>query len=106
MLSDATANGIIFGTLGFFFLLTIVFMGYNRMKGKSALDKDSYIAARNSQGTLSLSLSYFVSGMGAWVIFAVPQAAVIGGSIALVGYALGTVAPLLLFGELTTLLHC
>merc|ERR1719424_1094546 len=61
-------------------------------------NKDSYMAARNSQGVVSLSLSYFVSGVGAWVIFAVPQAACIGGWGALAGYALSTVFPLLLFG--------
>ncbi len=62
------------------------------------MSQDSYMAARNSQGLLSLTLSYFVSGCGAWVIFAVPQAAVIGGWPALVGYAISTALPLLLFG--------
>ena len=56
------------------------------------------MAARNSQGLVSMTLSYFVSGIGAWVIFAAPQAAVIGGWPALVGYAISTVVPLLLFG--------
>jgi solute:Na+ symporter, SSS family len=56
------------------------------------------MAARNSQGLVSMTLSYFVSGIGAWVIFAAPQAAVIGGWPALVGYAVSTVVPLLLFG--------
>jgi len=102
-LSNEDANWIINATLLSVLLLVVVFMGVSRMRAGRlnttvAYNKDDFIAARNSQGVVSLSLSYFVSGVGAWVIFAVPQAAVIGGWIALAGYALSTMFPLLLFG--------
>ena len=42
------------------------------------------------RGVFSLTLSYFVSGMGGWVLFAVPQAAVIGGWVAVMFYASST----------------
>jgi Na+/proline symporter len=99
-LSDGDCNIIIYVTLGAVLCLTVGFAMFTRndLAAATAYSKDAYIAARNSQGALSLTLSYFVSGCGAWVIFAVPQAAVAGGWMAVIGYAFGTVAPLLLFG--------
>lgn len=96
-LSSAAGNAAIFTTLVVVLILTVCF-AFLKEKTTLAYDKNSYLAARDSQGLVSMTLSYFVSGMGAWVIFAAPQAAVIGGSIALVGYALSTAFPLLLFG--------
>lgn len=52
-----------------------------------------------------MTLSYFVSGIGAWVIFAAPQAAVLGGWVALAGYALSTAFPLLLFGLIAPMMR-
>jgi Na+/proline symporter len=101
-LSNGDCNIIIYLTLLVVLVLTVAFALYNRkaegLSAANAFSKDSYIAARNSQGKISLTLSYFVSGCGAWVIFAVPQAAVAGGWMAVIGYCLGTVAPLLIFG--------
>jgi Na+/proline symporter len=99
-ISDRDANIIIYMTLGFVLLLTLGFALFKRsdLEAMTKYDKDAYIAARGTQGTISLTLSYFVSGCGAWVIFAVPQAAVVGGWFALTSYALSAVFPLLLFG--------
>lgn len=96
-LSSEAANAAIFGTLGAVLILTVGF-AIVRDKTKVAFDKHAYLAARDSQGIVSMSLSYFVSGIGAWVIFAAPQAAVIGGWICLAAYALSTAFPLILFG--------
>jgi solute:Na+ symporter, SSS family len=104
-LSSEAGYGAVFGTLGVVTLLTLGFFALQSSKklveiaGKSVeAAKETYLSARNSQGAVSLTLSYFVSGLGAWVIFAAPEAAVIGGSFALAGYALSTAFPLLLFG--------
>jgi len=103
-LTSEAGNGAIFGTLCAVLLMTIGF-SFVKEKAKVTYDKNSYLAARDSQGLISMTLSYFVSGMGAWVIFAAPQAAVIGGSVALVGYALSTAFPLLLFGLMAPLMR-
>jgi len=103
-LSEAAGNGCIFGTLGVVLLLTVGF-AFVKDKTKVKFDKDNYLAARNTQGLLSMTLSYFVSGMGAWVIFAAPQAAVIGGWIALAGYALSTTFPLILFSVVAPMMR-
>ena len=97
-ISDGAANAIIFGTLAAVLVLTAGFALAPQLGTKVAYDRDSYMAARNSQGVVSLTLSYFVSGVGAWVIFATPQAAIIGGWLALAGYTLSTAIPLFLFG--------
>jgi len=99
-IEDGEANGIIYGTLGVVLVLTLLFAFSSKQRQMltNMASSDVYMAARNSQGTISLTLSYFVSGVGAWVIFATPQAAVVGGSVALAGYTLSTVFPLLLFG--------
>ena len=100
-LSEGAGYGAVFGTLGAVLLLTVGFAFTKEKSGdktKVTFDANDYLAARNSQGVVSMTLSYFVSGMGLWVIFAAPEAAVVGGSIALAGYALSTMFPLLLFG--------
>jgi Na+/proline symporter len=109
-LSDADANWCIYLTLGLILVTTVgtyIAGKASGMDGKTTLSiqKDAYLAARGTQGVASLTLSYFVSGIGAWVIFAVPQAAVIGGWVALAGYALSTVFPLLLFGKIAPYLR-
>lgn len=55
------------------------------------------MSARNSQGSLSLVCSFFASGAGAWVLFTVPEAAILGGPIAVLGYAVSCIMPLLIF---------
>jgi len=85
--------GATFGTLAFFLVATITFgIVYGRK-----MDVGKYLSARNSQGAMSLTLSFFASGAGAWVLFTVPEAAVLGGPIAVVGYAIATIVPLLIF---------
>lgn len=101
-LTDQDANVILYLTLGLVLAITLGYAATQRKEVQmmQAYSKDDYVAARNSQGPISLTLSYFVSGAGAWVIFAVPQAAVAGGWIALFGYSLGAIFPLLLMGWL------
>eukprot|EP00966_Prymnesium_polylepis_P178895 4142162-Prymnesium_polylepis.1 len=72
-------------------------MGRNRGKANS-YDMDTHRAARNSQGVVALTLSYFVSGAGGLVVFTAPATAVVGGWVALLGYALSLTIPLWVIG--------
>jgi len=102
LLSESEGLGAAFGTLACFFIATIAF-AYN--KRATSYDSDTYMSARNSQGAISLTLSYFASGAGAWIIFAVPEAAILGGPIALMGYCIACIVPLGLIGWIAPILR-
>ena len=91
--SAGAAAGATFGTLAFFLIFTLV----AGRKGLLKFDPDEYMSARNSQGTFALTMSFFASGAGAWVLFTVPEAAILGGPIAVLGYALSCILPLLIY---------
>jgi SSS family solute:Na+ symporter len=61
-------------------------------------DADYFLAARNSAGTWTIALSFFASGMGAWVLYgttemgATPQLSWLG----VIGYSAGSACPALL----------
>ena len=101
--STAAAIGATYGALAFFLALTLT-QSYKHI-AKGHYDADKYHSARNSQGPLALALSFFASGAGAWILFAVPEAAILGGPIALVGYALSTIVPLLIFSAISPTLR-
>lgn len=100
-LTSGGAIGATLGTLGFFLLSTLVFGFLDRRHLPGGLfkkyDNDLYLAARNTQGSVSLMFSFFASGAGAWIMFAVPEAAILGGPIALIGYTLSAIVPLFIF---------
>ncbi|MDZ7839552.1 MAG: sodium:solute symporter [Gammaproteobacteria bacterium] len=58
---------------------------------------DDYLTARDSQGAVTLGLSFLASGMGAWILFAPPEVGAFVGPVALAGYAVGAAAPFLVF---------
>jgi Na+/proline symporter len=94
--SEGAAMGATFGTLVFFLIATIGYVLLERKK-MVKFDTDVYMSARNSQGAFSLTMSFFASGAGAWVLFTLPEAAILGGPIAVLGYAISCVLPLLIF---------
>ena len=102
LLSESEGLGAAFATLVCFLLATIAF-AYS--KRSEAYDSDTYMVARNTQGMLSLTLSFFASGAGAWIIFAVPEAAILGGPIALFGYVIACIVPLVLIGWIAPILR-
>ena len=57
-------------------------------------DLEEFSVARNTQGATSLGLSFFASGVGAWVLFAPPEVGSSIGIAGVVGYALAATAPL------------
>jgi len=54
---------------------------------------EDYIVARNTQGSIATLLTLLASSLGAWILFSPPQAATWGGLAAVIGYALGAMAP-------------
>lgn len=56
-------------------------------------DLDDFTTARNSQGALTLGISFLASGMGAWILFAPPQIGAFVGVDGVWGYALAAGAP-------------
>jgi solute:Na+ symporter, SSS family len=57
------------------------------------LSLDEFVTARNSQGAMSLGLSFLASGLGAWILFAPPEVGAFVGPVAVAGYALGAALP-------------
>lgn len=94
--SSSAAYAVVYGTL-VFFLGAALLIGFKFVNG-AIKDTDQYLAARDSQGIAALSLSFFASGAGAWVLFTVPEASIIGGPIALAGYTISCLVPIAIFG--------
>ena len=94
--SQGGAYGAVYGTLAVFLCISLA-IGYRFLRSATQ-DADQYLTARNSQGIVSLSLSFFASGAGAWVLFTVPEASIIGGPIALAGYTISCLVPIAIFG--------
>ena len=96
--SEAGSYVTVYLTLALFLVVSLL-IGF-KFVTSATKDNDQYLAARDSQGIASLSLSFFASGAGAWVLFTVPEASIVGGPIALAGYTLSTLVPLALFGKI------
>ncbi len=59
--------------------------------------RDQYLTARGSQAAVPLGLSFFASGMGAWILFAPPEVGTFGGFLGIFGYGLAAAGPFILF---------
>ncbi|CAN5574447.1 hypothetical protein BH24ACT14_BH24ACT14_02230 [soil metagenome] len=78
----------------------VVFVVVGVRAHRHGADVEDYIVARNSQSALTLGLSFLAAGMGAWVLFAPPEVGATVGAVAVGGYAVGSAAPLAMFGLL------
>ncbi|MFL4474859.1 hypothetical protein ACIPVK_12755 [Paeniglutamicibacter sp. MACA_103] len=56
---------------------------------------EEFAVARNSQNGLGLGLSFFASGVGAWILFAAPEVGATTGIAGVVGYAVAVTVPLI-----------
>ena len=67
MLTSGAAVGAYLGTLGFFLVVTLVsfYLSKSLYTGDAEKRGDTYLTARNSQGSVSIALSFFASGAGA-----------------------------------------
>lgn len=80
----------IFWLIAFSLVFALAGVLYARQSRDSLED---YIVARNSQSATATVLTLMASSLGAWILFAPPQAATWGGLAAVTGYALGAMSP-------------
>ena len=75
--------------VGLFFIT----LGY--LNSKKTSNNKNYIVGDRDENTFSLTASLTASALGAWILFGPASAATWGGIGAVIGYALGTAAPML-----------
>lgn len=110
--AKGAANAVLYSVLIFFTILAIGTAGYLKcLPGRvtsfctlvpkdGASGADYFLAARNSAGVWSIALSFFASGMGAWVLYgttemgATPQLSWLG----VIGYSSASAFPAILIG--------
>lgn len=76
-------------------LAAFAWVGFRVREDRS--DLDDYVTARSSQRPFVLGLSFFASGMGAWILFAPPEVGAFVGVVAVLGYALAAAGPFVAF---------
>ena len=76
-------------------IVGLFFIGLGYLNSKKIIDNKSYIVGDRSEKTFSLTASLTASALGAWILFGPASAATWGGIGAVIGYALGTAAPML-----------
>ncbi|MGJ9403501.1 sodium:solute symporter family transporter [Arthrobacter sp. KK5.5] len=86
MLGVSTTIAILAGVLGVFAWVGLA-VGRDR-------DLEQFTVARGSQGGLGLGLSFFASGVGAWILFAAPEVGASVGLAGVLGYAVAITVPL------------
>lgn len=88
--------------------VVLAFFAWIGMRVGRDRDLEEFSVARGTQGGTALGLSFFASGVGAWVLFAPPEVGASIGVAGVVGYAVAATAPLvglvLVGGRLRTLM--
>ncbi len=72
-----------------------IFIGLGYVNFKKITDNKSHIIGDRNESIFSLTTSLSASALGAWILFGPASAATWGGIGAVIGYALGTAAPML-----------
>ena len=83
-------------SLAVIIVVGLFFIGLGYLNSKKNIDNRDYIIGNRDENTFSLTTSLAASALGAWVLFGPASAATWGGIGAVIGYALGTAAPMLL----------
>ncbi len=73
----------------------LFFIGLGYLNSKKISNNKNYIVGERNENTFSLTASLTASALGAWILFGPASAATWGGIGAVIGYALGTAAPML-----------
>ena len=76
-------------------IVGLFFIGLGYLNSKKGSNNKNYIVGDRDEGTFSLTASLTASALGAWILFGPASAATWGGIGAVIGYALGTAAPML-----------
>ena len=77
-------------------IVGLFFIGLGYLNSKKIINNKNYIVGDRDENTFSLTASLTASALGAWILFGPASAATWGGIGAVIGYALGTAAPMLL----------
>ena len=78
-----------------FFIIGIFFIGLGYLNSQKKINNFNYIVGNRDENKFSLTASLTASALGAWILFGPPSAATWGGMGAVIGYALGTAAPMI-----------
>ena len=76
-------------------IVGLFFIGLGYLNSKKVTNNKNYIVGDRDENTFSLTASLTASALGAWILFGPASAATWGGIGAVIGYALGTAAPML-----------
>ena len=76
-------------------IIGLFFIGLGYLNSKKITNNKNYIVGERDENTFSLTASLTASALGAWILFGPASAATWGGIGAVIGYALGTAAPML-----------
>ena len=76
-------------------IVGIFFIGLGYFNSKKTSNNKNYIVGDRDENIFSLTASLTASALGAWILFGPASAATWGGIGAVIGYALGTAAPML-----------
>ena len=76
-------------------IVGLFFVGLGYLNSKKPTNNKNYIVGDRDENILSLTASLTASALGAWILFGPASAATWGGIGAVIGYALGTAAPML-----------
>ena len=77
-------------------LIGLFFIGLGYLNSKKiSNNNNNYIVGNREEDTFSLTASITASALGAWILFGPASAATWGGIGAVIGYSLGTAAPML-----------
>ena len=76
-------------------IVGLFFIGLGYFNSKKILNKKNYIVGERDENVFSLTASLVASALGAWILFGPASAATWGGIGAIIGYALGTAAPMM-----------
>ena len=76
-------------------IIGLFFIGLGYLNTKKISSNKNYIVGDRNENILSLTSSLTASALGAWILFGPASAATWGGIGAVIGYAIGTAAPML-----------
>ena len=76
-------------------IVGLFFIGLGYLNSTKASNNKNYIVGDRDENIFSLTASLSASALGAWILFGPASAATWGGIGAVIGYALGTAAPML-----------
>tara|TARA_Y100001970_G_C14197889_1_gene839251 strand:+ start:53 stop:1504 length:1452 start_codon:yes stop_codon:yes gene_type:complete len=76
-------------------IIGLFFIGLGYLNTKKISSNKNYIVGDRNENILSLTTSLTASALGAWILFGPASAATWGGIGAVIGYAMGTAAPML-----------